>query len=104
MNKTNLAAALALASFTFTNTVRTTNWINTGNSEYRNGTNYVEQLLGEIVITDFRREAVPCIVWTTNSLPIHIVRELFPATNTVKQMNQCGNPPMPPVPNVPGKL
>lgn len=103
MSETNLLAALA-AVFVYTNTVTMTNWFNTGNSQRRDNTNYVEQWMGEISTTDWREVVTPTVVYVTNRAPLKISRELFSRTNTVIRLTPAGPPPLPPMPGVPTKL
>lgn len=106
MNETNLWASLGLAMLVYTNSVRTTNWVNTGDSERKHGTNYVEQWMSEIIVTDSRVVVVPVVTVTyqTNPAAIKISREVFSRSNSVPQMNPSGAPPLPPTPGVPTKI
>jgi hypothetical protein len=105
MNETNLLAALALASFVYTNSARTTNWVNTGDMERRNGTNYIEQYMSEINTTEFQIRVTPVVTYITNRVALKISREVFSLTNTpVIKMTPSGPPPLPPTPGVPTKL
>lgn len=104
MNHTNLLTGLFLASFVYTNTVKTTNWVNTGDLERRRGTNYVEQWLSEISSIDYREEVAAVITYKTNRVPIQINRQVFSQTNSVTRMTPSGTPPLPPTPGVPTKL
>jgi hypothetical protein len=102
MNKTNLLATLALASFTYTNTVRLTNWLPTGDSEFKNRTNYVYKWMTDITTTVTRETVTPTIVWVTNNQTIvHQDHEPFSLTNTIiiKEPH-----PLPPLPGTPGRL
>lgn len=104
MNDTNLLAALATLALSYTNTFRATNWVNTGNSHFRDGTNYVEQWCGEITQTEVRESVVPTIVYVTNTAVIKYSRELFSKTNAVLRVTPSGKYPLPPTPGVPTKL
>lgn len=96
MNQTNLLAALALASFVWTNSVRTTNWNNTGERiDRREGITWQQQWLTKITTTEERWVATPTIVWVTNHVTIRETQEPFSKTNTVIQMNPTGPPPLP---------
>lgn len=96
MNQTNLfAALLLLAPPAYTNVVRQTNWVNTGDSARKGGTNYLEQWISKITTVKIRVTATPSIVWTTNRLEIETANEPFSRTNTVIQLNPQGPPPLP---------